>query len=128
MCSVVIYVQEVELDGRGGNVNVTCVFASGAKGCRVTIVGEGGSLQQMEATRKDENQLSASVIFTGLTNGTFLVAVGDIEADGSFDTGRLPVSQFYTVTDAPPPSPLTTEFSPLTTEASAAPSPKPTGE
>ncbi len=102
-------------------MKVTCMLSSGAKGCRVTIVGEGGSLQQMEAARKYESQISASVIFTGLTNGTYLVAAGDIEADGSFDTGCQPASQFYTVADAPPPSPLTTEYS-------AAPSPKPTRE
>ncbi len=105
-------VQGVTLNGRGGNIKVTCMFA-GDKGCRVFIGSVGGLEQHNSVFREDTSTLKSPVIFTGLNNGTYLVTVACIMADGSFNTDAQPSSQFYTVTDAAPPSEMVTD--PLST-------------
>lgn len=110
-------VQGITLDGRGGNMKVTCTFAAGVDGCKVAIVGEGGLLRQMGAVLMNEEKLSAkSVIFTGLNNGTYLVVAADVQADGTFNPTYQPSTQFYTVIDAPSFFPTTTPTSNTTGE------------
>ncbi len=113
-CSDVFEVQGVTLNGRGGNIKVTCMFA-GDKGCscRVFIGSVGGLTQHNSVFREDTSTLKSPAIFTGLNNGTYLVTVACITADGSFNTDAQPSSQFYTATDAAPPSEMDTD--PLST-------------
>ena len=101
-------IRGIEVGGQGGNINVTCIFARGseAKGCMVSVTylaNASESPVMKNADRRVVNgQLSqtASTVFTGLQNGTYMVIATDVEVDGSFDLGREAESQVVIIIDA----------------------------
>ncbi len=123
--------QETDVTPKGGSITVTCTFARGseADGCRAFVLGLS-SIDAKNAFREVNTSPTSTVTFTGLQNGTYIVYVLDIEADGNiaavaFGDENRPFMRHVTITDAPAPtSPVSTPAPSSPTVPSASPTSK----
>ncbi len=102
--------QETNATPEGGSIIVTCTFARGSEalGCRAFVFLRdmpGDSPKPKNALRADNMSRTSTVTFTGLQNGTYIVVILDIEADGTSDNEKEAHLRLVTITDAPAPTP-----------------------